>query len=168
MTEYAWMAWAKRQVGLKEVVGQKHSPVIIGWLKTLKSWVRDDETAWCGTFVAAAGNSAISGFQYTPPANFLGARNWLKFGYPTNPQYGAVLVFWRGSKAGWQGHVGFYVAEDDTHYHVLGGNQSNSVSVTRIAKNRLLGARWPGNVPQPQPPRPVYTKSKRPVSVNEA
>ena len=27
--------------------------------------------------------------------------------------------------------------------HVLGGNQSNAVTVARIAKDRLLGARWP-------------------------
>lgn len=39
--------------------------------------------------------------------------------------------------------MGFYWAEDDDAYHVLGGNQSNSVNITRIAKDRLLSARWP-------------------------
>ena len=53
------------------------------------------------------------------------------------------MVFWRGSPSGWKGHIGFYWAEDDDAYHILGGNQSNSVSVTRIAKERLITARWP-------------------------
>jgi len=56
---------------------------------------------------------------------------------------GAVMVFWRGSPNGWKGHVGFYWAQDNDAYHIIGGNQANSVSVTRIAKTRLLSARWP-------------------------
>ncbi len=40
-------------------------------------------------------------------------------------------------------HVGLYAGEDDTHYNVLGGNQSNSVSVARIEKSRLVAIRWP-------------------------
>lgn len=168
LIENPWMTWAKSQVGVREIAGAKHSPVILGWLKKLKSWVTDDETAWCGTFAAAAFTGSISGFDRALPKNFLGARNWLAFGVKTTPQYGAVLVFWRGSKSGWQGHVGFYVAEDATHYHVLGGNQDNSVSITRIAKDRLLGARWPEDAAYTIVPQVVKTTSKRPVSVNEA
>jgi hypothetical protein len=56
------------------------------------------------------------------------------------------LVFWRGSRKGWKGHVGFYHGEDSTHFHVLGGNQSNAVTVSRIAKSRLLSARWPTGI----------------------
>ena len=51
----------------------------------------------------------------------------------------AVLVFERGSG----GHVGFAIGQDDTHFFVLGGNQSDAVTIARIAKSRLLGARWP-------------------------
>jgi hypothetical protein len=54
-----------------------------------------------------------------------------------------VLVFWRGKRNGSLGHVGFYHSEDSQSYHVLGGNQSNSVNLTRIGKDRLLDARWP-------------------------
>ena len=59
------------------------------------------------------------------------------------PITGAVLIFERNSG----GHVGFAVGQDDTHFYVLGGNQSDAVTITRVAKSRLLGARWPATVP---------------------
>jgi hypothetical protein len=45
------------------------------------------------------------------------------------------------------GHVGFVVGESAAHLHILGGNQSNSVSIAPIAKRRLLGLRWPRGHP---------------------
>ena len=54
-----------------------------------------------------------------------------------------MLVFERGSG----GHVGFAVGQDDTHFFVLGGNQSDAVTIARVAKSRLLGARWPATFP---------------------
>jgi uncharacterized SAM-binding protein YcdF (DUF218 family) len=83
------------------------------------------------------------------PNNPLGARQWERFGKGTTPQLGAVMVFWRESQSSGKGHVGFYWAQDSQAYHILGGNQSNTVSVTRIARDRLLQARWPASVPGP-------------------
>ena len=72
---------------------------------------------------------------------------WRRFGGPCTPRPGAVMVFWRGRRDGWQGHVAFYVGEDDQgFFHVLGGNQSDAVTITRIEKTRLLEARWPATV----------------------
>jgi len=59
---------------------------------------------------------------------------------------GAVLIFSRGSG----GHVGFAIGQDDVHFYVLGGNQSDAVTIARIAKSRLLGARWPVTYPPRQ------------------
>ena len=59
------------------------------------------------------------------------------------PITGAVLVFERRSG----GHVGFALGQDDTHFYVLGGNQSDAVTIARVAKSRLLGARWPATFP---------------------
>jgi uncharacterized protein (TIGR02594 family) len=168
MTELDYMKYAKGLIGTREIAGKKHSPIIIGWLKKLKSWVVDDETAWCGTFAAHIAQQ----FGFALPAKWLSARGWLDFGLGTKPGYGTILVFWRGSKAGWQGHVGFYVGEDDTHYHVLGGNQNDSVSISRMPKTRLLGARSPFS-PSTQVRRldhPVVRLSAKgaPVSTSEA
>ncbi|MBT7510493.1 MAG: hypothetical protein HN650_08785 [Rhodospirillaceae bacterium] len=76
-----------------------------------------------------------------------GARQWQKFGAPAMPTPGAILVFWRGSRDGWKGHVGFYAGEEADAYHVLGGNQGNSVSIARMRRDRLLEARWPATAP---------------------
>ena len=117
------------------------NPVILDWAADLDLPYAGDDIPWCGLFV---GHCIAATLPDEPlPNALLGARSWLGFGRPAEPGLGAVLVFWRGSKAGWQGHVGFYAGEDSAAWHVLGGNQSDSVSTARIARNRLLGARWP-------------------------
>jgi hypothetical protein len=91
------------------------------------------------------------------------ARNWLQFGQAVPPVTGAVLVFARGSG----GHVGFAVGQDDTHFHVLGGNQSDAVTVARIAKSRLLGARWPVTFPLHLMQLPGMKPGALPTTTNE-
>lgn len=143
-----WYSMAKDYMGLKEIVGPKHNSTIVEWVKNLGGSWREDETPWCGTFVGAC---IMGSMPDEPiPNNPFGARNWQKFGVPLKkPAMGAVLVFWRGKKSGWSGHVGFYAGEDATAYHVLGGNQSNKVSIARVGKNRLLAIRWPSTWPLP-------------------
>lgn len=97
--------------------------------------------AWCGDFVDTCIRLALPD-EETPDNPYL-ARNWLKWGQPCDEVFGAVCVFWRGSPKSIFGHVGFVAGSDDTAVHVLGGNQSNSISITRIARTRLLGCRWP-------------------------
>lgn len=80
------------------------------------------------------------------------------------PVPGAVLVFERGSG----GHVGFAIGQDDTHFHVLGGNQSDAVTVARIAKSRLLGARWPATVPPRLQRLPTMKLGEYLTTTNEA
>jgi len=140
---WPWLDTAHRLLlsGVKEAPGPANNPLIMGWGKKLKIDYARDEIPWCGLFV---GHCVAEALPTEPlPTNPLGARNWAKFGIKCKPQPGAVMVFWRGSKDGWQGHVGFYKAEDDTAYQIVGGNQSNAVTVARMAKNRLLASRWP-------------------------
>ncbi len=105
----------------------------------------DDDIPWCGLFAAILAFRRLKN-----PAEVvkepLWARNWAKYGkHAGTAMLGDVLVFERGSG----GHVGFYIAEDATAYHVLGGNQGNSVSIARVAKNRCIAVRRPpyGAVP---------------------
>ncbi|MCV0395493.1 MAG: TIGR02594 family protein [Rhizobiaceae bacterium] len=136
-----WIVEAERLKGTREAAGAANNPVIMKWADDLDQWYSGDDVPWCGLYVAHC--MAVGAPLDPQDFNRLGAREWLKYGRAVDPQKGAILVFWRGSKAGWQGHVGFYVGEDAGAYHVLGGNQSNAVTVARIARNRLLGARWP-------------------------
>ena len=95
----------------------------------------------------------------------LWALNWGNFGVHTKqPMLGDVLVFIRNGG----GHVGLYVGEDAEAYHVLGGNQSDSVCFTRIAKARLYTARRPEYNLQPANVRVVTLAKSGAVSVNEA
>ena len=140
-----WFQEARRLIGVREVVGPGNAPTIIDWAHKSGIDYRDDDIPWCGLFVGHCVSSTL--LDEKLPGNPLGARNWLKFGAPCDAGLGSVLVFWRGKRNGWQGHVGFYAGEDGEAYHVLGGNQGNKVSITRIKRDRLLEARWPATAP---------------------
>jgi len=172
---YAWLADEPGPRILKEMValhgtleapGKRNNPMILMWAKHigLGSVYKADSVAWCGLTVAYA--AAQAGFDHAPRGNALWARNWAVWGNPADkPALGDVLVFAR--KAG--GHVGLYVAEDATAFHVIGGNQGDSVSIKRIAKSRLLAARrCPWRVNQPANVRRVVMTAAGGLSKNEA
>lgn len=139
--------WVDELLRVKGLHERNDYTKLVAWLKQGKSFIDPLKGPWCGDAVETAFSLTLPGELL--PDNPLASINWLKFGVPCDARYGAVLVFWRGSPSNWQGHVGFYVGEDATHYHVLGGNQSDSVTVSRIAKGRLRsdGIRWPASAP---------------------
>jgi len=159
-----WITEAKAALGRNE---DRDRSWLMNWLKRDGRSLGDpSKNPWCGDFVETCIRIAL------PDEPLLGAlgsnpywaRNWLMFGQPVRPIPGAVLVFERGSG----GHVGFAIGLDDTHFYVLGGNQSDAVTIARIAKSRLLGARWPATVP-PRPQRlPVMKPGEFLSTTNEA
>ena len=154
-------------IGLTEGAGARNNPVILDWASDLGIAYTGDDIAWCGLFVAHCIGATLP--EEALPTNPLGARAWMKFGSPCRPKLGAVMVFWRGKPAGWQGHVGFYAGEEaDGTFHILGGNQGNRVSIARIAKGRLLGARWPATVAADGSGTVQVTSSGNPLSDDEA
>jgi hypothetical protein len=71
------------------------------------------------------------------------------------------MVFWRKSKQSGLGHVGFYAGEDNDAFRILGGNQSDSVSLAWVAKERLVASRWPATVSAPVPsPVQIATRTE--------
>lgn len=137
------MEIANSYVGTDEIKGSKHNPVILEYFDAVgHGWVKDDETPWCAAFVGAVLEEA--GHKGT---GSLAARSFLDWGHKVKtPKYGDVVVFWRGKKEGWQGHVGFYIRETDNYIYCLGGNQGNSVNVSRYSKDRVLGYRRPASL----------------------
>lgn len=140
VNELPWIVTAESLMFTNETPGSASNPRIMRWAKGLGSWVRnvytDDSVPWCGLFVAHCMN--INGIK-PEIDNPLSALAWNEFGVKTEPCYGAVIVFKRTGG----GHVGFVVSHDDDSYHVLGGNQSDSVNITRVDKSRFVGCRWP-------------------------
>jgi len=141
--------------------------VIMSWAKELgiQKIYTSDEIAWCGLFIAIVCKRANveSGLTATES---LWALNWNKFGTKQEKaMLGDVLTFKRNGG----GHVGLYVGEDETCYHVLGGNQSNMVCITRIEKSRCTGIRrtaW--KIAQPDSVRVVAVTANGFISKNEA
>lgn len=133
---------ALQEYATQEILGEKHNPRILEYFKQANNaWVQNDETAWCAAFVAFCLKK--TGLTSTDKLN---ARSYLTWGEETRtPQVGDIVVFWRGSKNGWQGHVAFYVNENADYIRVLGGNQGNAVSIEKYPKNQLLSYR---KVPQ--------------------
>lgn len=166
--EPIWMRDGRRYIGITEIPGPKSNPTIMAWAKKLGGWIAsyfsNDDIPWCGLFVANVIATTLP--KEVMPSNPLGAKNWATFGRSCSPSVGAILVFTRDGG----GHVGFYVGEDRTHYHVLGGNQNNAVSITRIAKNRLVsgGIRWPKTGEDQIGGAVQLTANGVPVSKNEA
>ena len=106
-------------------------------------------TEWCAAFVnsvlartGTAGSSSVSEYP-------LLARSFLDWGVPVDhknedPRPGDVVIFPRGRQS-WQGHVGFYVntvtVDGREYWQILGGNQSNSVSLDLRPPDRALAVR---------------------------
>ncbi len=163
MAEPAWMAVARALIGVRETPGPANTPRIMKWAadlgpKILGILYPDDATPWCGLFTA----HCINAVGVKTPAIAVRASAWATWGVPVTPRLGAVLVFMRPGG----GHVGFYVAQDATAFHVLGGNQGDAVSITRIAKDRVVACRWPAGVPSLT--GPVLLTAGGAVSQNEA
>lgn len=169
--ELPWMLTAKKLMGTREIAGKRSNPTIMRWASqiggTVKNVFTSDAVAWCGLFIGHL--MTTNNIKHIGSSKILGARNWGNFGVACTPRYGAVMTFWRGSKSGWKGHVGIYVSEDSKYYHIMGGNQSNSVNVTKIAKSRFLKARWPKEYADVMDNfGPVKKKFDGKVSTNEA
>lgn len=135
--ELPWIKEARRYIGLSEIAGKQHNPTIVNWLISLNAWWHDDETPWCGTFVAHCCREANRGL----PKHWYRARDWLNTGtHLLKPAVGAIAVFQR--KGG--GHVGFIVGKDrQGNLMILGGNQGNAVNIKPFARERLIGIVWP-------------------------
>lgn len=173
-SRYGWLAResgpkmiveALKLFGTMEKPGSANNPIIVAWAKEVGGEVADvykaDSIPWCGLFMAVVAKRAGKELPRHP----LWALSWSAFGAKTGaPALGDVLVFSRNGG----GHVGLYVGEDASAFHVLGGNQSDRVCITRIAKARLYAARRPLYRVQPANVRPIHLEAAGALSLNEA
>lgn len=170
--QYAWLSAetgpkmlveALKLYGTLEAPGSKDNPVILGWASEIgqgKTYSHDS-IPWCGLFIGVVARRAGKDVVSSP----LWALSWADFGKPAGqPMLGDVLTFKRNGG----GHVALYVGEDSSAYHCLGGNQSDKVCITRIAKSRLYKARRPIYNEQPKNVRKVILAATGKLSTNEA
>ena len=169
MTELEWIRVGKSFLGLRETPGPKTNSVIASWLLKLSAWWKDDETPWCGTFIAICLKSSD---RYVIK-NWFRALEWTQGGARlTRPAYGCIVTFKRDGG----GHVGFCVGRDKLgRLMILGGNQGNQVSIVPFDVSRVNSYVWParkdGTFAYPDPVRyslPIVDSFGVPSSKDEA
>ena len=169
VSEPAWLRHARTLLGTREAAGAANNKTILGWAGSLGAKVlgmvyNADSVPWCGLFVANCLRAA--GIDLSAMKVAVRAKAWADWGSNLGADRlapGAIMVFAREGG----GHVAFYVGEDATHYHVLGGNQGDTVSVMRLAKSRCIARRWPKGVAVVGKPVRLAI-SGAPISSNEA
>lgn len=163
MNEPIWLSEARSCLGLAEIPGTQTNATILRWLAELKAWWRDDETPWCGTFVA----HCLQRCGFDIPKNWMRARAWADWGRPLMmPVPGCIVVVVREGG----GHVGFVLGQDSKgNLLVLGGNQGNKVSIAPFSRDRVVGYSWPETMPIPALlTLPVLAGGGGRLSTNEA
>lgn len=162
--ELPWIVTAEALMFTTEIPGTQSNSVILSWAKKIGGFVatyyKNDDIPWCGLFVAWCMKTNDIPITINNP---LSALEWSKFGIKTDPCYGCIMVF---SRTG-GGHVGFYMSEDSDSYHILGGNQSNMVNITKVAKSRFHSARWPTGYEKLITPGRIKRTFDGKLSVNE-
>lgn len=171
--QYAWLSKedgpkmlveALKLYGTVEAAGSKDNPTILAWAAEigLAKTYSHDSIPWCGLFIGLVAKRAGKEVVDSP----LWALSWADFGKPAagGAMLGDVLTFKREGG----GHVALYVGEDSGAYHCLGGNQSDQVCITRIAKSRFYRARRPFYNVQPANVRKINLVSSGKLSTNEA
>lgn len=163
-----WLNVALSYLGLVEYKGSKHNEQILEFWRRIGVPFKDDETPWCAAYVG--GVLEECSIQSSRSA---AARSYTKWGVEIDgPAVGCVVVFWRGYRSGWSGHVGFVVGKDqNNNIMVLGGNQGDAVNVKPFDTSRVLAYRWPKPVKLPSATGfetlPVVKSDGR-LSTNEA
>ncbi|MGW8169622.1 MAG: TIGR02594 family protein [Sulfurovaceae bacterium] len=120
-----WVKNALKEVGVKEIVGGKHSARVLEYHATTTGKYKSDEIAWCGS-----SNNFIlikSGFKVTVSIPER-AKSWELFGQGIKvPVVGAIAI--KSRKGG--GHVGIVLAVDGKYLYLLGGNQGNEYNIRK-------------------------------------
>jgi uncharacterized protein (TIGR02594 family) len=147
-----WLKEAFRLIGTKEVKGPGQHPTLQSMAVALKLLnFEDDRDPWCTMFIAHSLKTALPNEPL--PKHLIWSRAYAKWGIPLQePVRGCVVVTWRGKDIKDDlGHAFFYLGDAGArHMKGLGGNQSDSVSITQShRKDRVVGYRWPTTYPLP-------------------
>jgi len=137
---------AQRLVGeIQERPGSADHPFIVWCHESTTMGAAADEVPWCSSFV-----NRLAWLLRLPRSKSAAARSWLTVGTPVIDLHDAraaydIVVLQRGTSET-QGHVGVFMgimpmASSVPLIQVIGGNQSNGVTVEHYPVTRLLGIR---------------------------
>ncbi|WP_281856116.1 TIGR02594 family protein [Litoreibacter halocynthiae] len=160
-----WMpiALAENAKGVAEISGATENPDVVRYMGMNRyGHRRDDNTSWCGSFVAYVLDKAGKSISTVP-------ERALTWGRPSShpegywpggisigrPIYGAIAV--KSRQGG--GHVTFVMGQDkdeSTILHCLGGNQRNKLQVSRYSRSVFSAYMVPEDYPHSCCTLPIY------------
>lgn len=148
---------ASKFIGLREKSGMAANSAQIVAMLQLDGGasLTNDEIPWCSAFV-----NYVAWLAGCERSKSLAARSWLRVGLGEEIPFGAtlsmnaakvgndIIILQRGAGKqpgptvlNAQGHVGFYHGHNNTEVYILGGNQSDSVSIARYPISKVLGVK---------------------------
>ena len=145
-----WMRIAIAEKGVSEIKGGQHNRRIIEYHAATGLAAKEDEVAWCASFVNWCLREA--GLRGNNSARAKDFGTWGR-GLET-PRYGCIVHLHRepkgadgrtGSSSG--NHVAFFISQTATDITLLGGNQGNRVreSSFPLSQYKVKAMRWPND-----------------------
>lgn len=136
-----WMAEMHRKMGLHEI---RDNAALIAWLKIGRYLGNPRDLPWCGDAIESCIAKTLPSEPL--PANPFFAQAWNTFGVDVKvPLVGGIgVIRWTPTS----GHVGIVAGIDGGTVYMLGGNQSNSISVAGFPRSKFIGFRWPKTYPK--------------------
>ena len=132
-----WVRVAYSEIGQTAFRGSYENPRIAEYFRAVvnSGQLRDDSSDWASAFVEWSLNSAgIKGPKSLWP---LAWKNWGR--EITQPEPGCIVMFQFPSVQ----HVAFYIDDDGDFIKVLGGDQDDSVNISRFPKSAAVAYRMP-------------------------
>lgn len=129
---------ALKDLGLRETPGPMSTPRIHDAIKAAANWLAGDDgiTAWCGCIRGLWGMETGTG---VPPQHYRAA-SWLSWGeavtLPEARRGDTVVISRQGGN-----HVALLDRVEGGHVYLLGGNQSNAVTIAPFIKSLVKGVR---------------------------
>lgn len=159
-----WLALAADMLGVKEGPGAANNAQVVKLFADAGfPGIKTDSTAWCAAYVNAmlerAGHRG---------SRSLAARSFENWGVGLKePALGCIATKKRAGSS-WQGHTGFVVGANKEQVFLLGGNQSDQVSVAAFKRSEIVAFRWPADMPIPTAPKLPTTVAGARSGVSEA
>src|SRR5579872_6216569 len=133
----AWVKTAYKEREQTEIPGPQENPRIVEYFNAIgaKKTYRDDLDDWASAFAEWSLNkNGIIGPKSDDPFA------WLHWGQKLDqPRFGCITIL---SFSGLH-HVGFFFTDNGESILVLGGNQDDTVNISRYSKSSVVGYRWP-------------------------
>lgn len=133
-----WLVAALGEIGTLERRGGEDNPRIVEYHGATRGGPAPDAVPWCASFVNwCLQQAGIRGTRTKRARDFLA---WDGAKHLEHPEYGCLVVLWRGKvDDGYSGHVGFVAGWDEDTVYILGGNQRDRVCVRGYSTEKVLG-----------------------------